>query len=253
MNKLWLAVLVILLAFFSCKTSENVTTAGKAKRLPPEDLLAYAKTNIIDFEWFSGKAKMKFNDGKINKGFTANIRMRKDSIIWISITSLMGIEGARVLIDKDTVRIIDRLNKKYVEEPIANLQQYVPFDLNLKLAQDLLVGNFLWHTDGKLKSKVDKNRHVLLIQDKTFDNAFWLDPLNYSILAMTLEEQTSKRNVQVVATDYEEIEGRMFAKERAIDFIDGDVGIYVEMDYSRIRWNNPMSFPFHVSDKYDEE
>lgn len=249
-KQLWL-VLAVLLALVSCKSTESLSLE-KVKKLPPEDLLAYAQANIIDYEWFSGKAKMKFNDGKKTHNFTANIRMRKDSVIWVSVTSLMGIEGARVYIDKDSVRILDRLNKKYVASPINSLQEYVPFELNLKLAQDLLIGNFLWRTGGKLKAKVDKNTHVLSIQDKTFDNTFWLAPTDYSICAMELEEEQTKRKVSVVAGDYELKDKRLFPKERTIEFEDGDLKIHVEMDYSRVRWNEPTSFPFYVSDKYDE-
>jgi hypothetical protein len=39
--------------------------------------------------------------------------MKKDSLIWISVNGALGIEGMRVLIDKDSVRILNKLDKEY--------------------------------------------------------------------------------------------------------------------------------------------
>ena len=49
--------------------------------------------NRIDFETFSAKVKVDFegSDGKKND-FNAFIRLRKDSVLWVSINALLGIE-----------------------------------------------------------------------------------------------------------------------------------------------------------------
>ena len=39
----------------------------------------------------------------------ANIRMQKDSVIWISATALLGIEAVRLLITPDSFKMINRL------------------------------------------------------------------------------------------------------------------------------------------------
>ena len=45
--------------------------------------------------------------------FDVNLRIRKDSAIWISITPLLGIEAARVLINRDSLMILDRVHKTF--------------------------------------------------------------------------------------------------------------------------------------------
>ena len=43
----------------------------------------------------------------------AHFRMYKDSVIWISVTAIFGIEGLRAIITQDSVKILDKQNKCY--------------------------------------------------------------------------------------------------------------------------------------------
>lgn len=252
MNRLWV-VLACLTLLVSCRGSKEVTgDAGKVKKMAPEELLSLVQGNLIQYEWFSGKAKMKYDDGNKSQGFTANIRMRRDSVAWVSITSLMGIEVARIHVDSDTIQILDKLNKKYINEPVGGFQDYVPFELNLRLVQELVVGNFLWDTEGKLKSKVDNGLHVLLIENKSFEHTFWIRPEDYTILKLVVKEKGSGRQVDADLRNYNDKEGRKFSEEREIDFTDKGFNLHIEMDFNRVKWDEPTSFPFKVSDKYDE-
>ena len=42
--------------------------------------------------------------------------MLRDSAIWLSISPLLGIEAVRVLLTKDSVKALDRLNNIYYSE-----------------------------------------------------------------------------------------------------------------------------------------
>jgi len=37
--------------------------------------------------------------------------MQKDSIIWVSLTGLLGIEGYRMIVNKDSVKLMNKLKK----------------------------------------------------------------------------------------------------------------------------------------------
>ena len=66
----------------------------------------------VDFDYFSGKAKINYKDSELDIKAKANVRMKKDSVIWIAF-SAVGIQGARCLINKDSVTIVNLFKKEY--------------------------------------------------------------------------------------------------------------------------------------------
>jgi hypothetical protein len=77
----------------------------------------------IQFQTFSSKVNVDYrgSDGK-NYDVNANIRMQRDSAIWISVNAVLGIEALRALITRDSVKLIDKLNKTYTAHSIDYLQ-----------------------------------------------------------------------------------------------------------------------------------
>lgn len=57
--------------------------------------------------------------------------MYKDSVIWIRITAILGIEGLRAYITKDSVKILNRQDKVYIARSVAFLQEIAALPLDL--------------------------------------------------------------------------------------------------------------------------
>jgi hypothetical protein len=88
--------------------------------------------NRIDFNTFSGKIKVDYWD-KDGKGpdLTVFLRMKKDSIIWISINaSLLSIEVFRVMITPDSVKVLNKKDKEFQLRSVSYIQEvaHLPFD-----------------------------------------------------------------------------------------------------------------------------
>ena len=60
------------------------------------------KIEELDFEYLQAKTKIQYEDGIQNLNANATIRIRQDSLIWISISST-GVEGIRSIIQKDSI------------------------------------------------------------------------------------------------------------------------------------------------------
>ncbi|MCB0807539.1 MAG: DUF4292 domain-containing protein, partial [Bacteroidales bacterium] len=71
------------------------------------------KENELKFEWFSAKFNLDLIIDKKKNSFRGQLRMRKDSAIWVSFSPALGIEMARLLITEDSVKFINRINKTY--------------------------------------------------------------------------------------------------------------------------------------------
>lgn len=139
----FLLVLLIFIQGVSCKSRlkeiscDNPGVEFSASNTEDLEKIKEAKFSI---EHVSLKAKVTQSDGQNEQSFQLNLRMIEDSVIWASLSAL-GIEGARILIDKDSFQMMDRLNKTYYKTGLAYIEQLIGQNLDLIEIQDLLVGN----------------------------------------------------------------------------------------------------------------
>src|SRR5258708_17249558 len=83
----------------------------------------------IDFDYMQGKAKLVFRDNAKEREVKANIRIRKDSAIWMKL-HVLGIQGGAVLINKDSITIVSDLQKEYYDFDYAELSKRFNFKVN---------------------------------------------------------------------------------------------------------------------------
>lgn len=149
-------VLAVISLLIACRSTRPIQSAI-AKRDTAATIVSPAKTDSaqavqtvlraldsarINFQTFSSKVNIDYrgSDGK-NYDVNANIRMQKDSAIWISVNAVLGIEALRALITRDSVKLLDKLNKTYKAHSVSYLQETTALPLDLIALQDLIIGN----------------------------------------------------------------------------------------------------------------
>lgn len=143
MNKIFFALLLISITF-GCQKKNIIKTVTAPEYIPEvskRQARKLIKAHEADFNYLSCKSKIEFNDGVDNFSANTNIRVRKDSIIWVSITATLGIEVLRCLITKDSVYVINKLQKEYYCYSYQSLKKRLNFDINFNLIQSFLFGN----------------------------------------------------------------------------------------------------------------
>ena len=76
------------------------------------------------FEWLTAKLDIQAEvNGQSFNDLSGQLRMRKDSIVWMSVTATMGVEVLRAKISNDSVWILNRMEKTYLAEPMDSLAQ----------------------------------------------------------------------------------------------------------------------------------
>ena len=95
-----------------------------------------------DFEWMAANLNIQAEgDGLSFNDLSGQIRMRKDSLIWISVTVPLGVEMLRAKVSNDSVWVVNRLEKSYLAEPLDSLAAQLGMPLSLPLLQTLLLDN----------------------------------------------------------------------------------------------------------------
>src|SRR5690606_17028532 len=106
-----LLVMVSVLVFTTCKTKRKMTipshdTPTQITAANAASIKTFEMTNL-DFHTFSGRAKTKIEMGKNVHDVTLNVRIERNKAIWLSVTAILGVEVARVLITPDSVKILN--------------------------------------------------------------------------------------------------------------------------------------------------
>lgn len=150
MNKIKIIAFAVVCIFSlqSCRTKKLVVVPGQKmevqiseEEIQKKNAIASLNTSDFNYNYLSSKAKVKINREGKDFSLTFNIRMQKDEKIWISVNAIGGIEVARALLNKDSVRLLDRLNKQYIVKDYQFLSELLNTKIDFYLLQDLMIGN----------------------------------------------------------------------------------------------------------------
>ena len=94
------------------------------------------------FEWMTANLSIQDEgNGQSFNDLSGQLRMRRDSIIWLNVTATMGVEVLRAKVSADSVWVVNRLEKTYLAEPLDTLSLQLGIPLSLPWVQTLLLDN----------------------------------------------------------------------------------------------------------------
>ncbi|NIG52007.1 DUF4292 domain-containing protein [Chitinophaga sp. Cy-1792] len=217
-----------------------------------DSMLTGIRKNHIDFNSFSGRARFAFeNESDSKSGLTVTVRMKKDSIIWISISAPVIDEVVRAVITKDSLKLYNRLKKQLVLRDIDNAKEMlnIPFDFNT--LQDLLIGNPVYLTDSVYQ--VIKTPSVISFScdNPEFISLFNVYADDYGLQQSKVMDKDSavKRSCEMTYGDYANIGSRRFPTTRRI-LVEEKSITKVALDFTRYDFDVPLSFPFNMPSGY---
>jgi uncharacterized protein DUF4292 len=259
---------IVCLAVLSCRGPKKIqtaiirkdSTANSAHDNKLADSLRIIRqtyndilSHHIDFRTFSGKVDVDYVDADDKRyNLDANLRMQKDSAIWVSVNAIFGIEAIRALITKDSVKILDKHNKVYTARSIKYLQEVSALPFDLTSLQDLLIGNAFFLDSNIVSYRKDPNSISLLSIGKLFKNLITVAEDSKLIERIKLDDVDELRNRtgDVTYSDYENKRGPNFATVRKITFAEKKK-LDIRLKFKQYNFNDPLNFPFSIPKNYE--
>lgn len=208
--------------------------------------------NTIEFETFSAKINTDYQAGD-GKKYDVNVfvRMKKDSVIWISVNGALGIEGMRVLIDKDSVYTLNKLDKEYQVRSIAFLQEVAALPLDLHTVQQLIIGNPVFLDSNIVSYSADGTNISLLNDGQWFKHLISMNNNDHLVLNSKLDDAGPLRSRTSFLTysDYKNEDGINFATNRTISVTE-KTQLDVKLNFKQYEFNKTLSYPFSVPKNY---
>ncbi|MBO0937615.1 DUF4292 domain-containing protein [Fibrella sp. HMF5335] len=249
-------------ASVSQPTTSTVVSGTATAPARPRPGIDEARANVaeIDFRYLTAKSKLSFkNKDQDISNASLHLRVRKDSLIWMSI-SKVGIEAARVLITRDSVTIMDKIEKQYMVYDFPTLSRQFNFDLNFDLLQALIVGNL--PLPKRPAQKVKNERDYLLLRQSEgkvlVDN--YIGENDRKLKRLMVTEQPTKNALRLDYEDFTALNTFLFPYSSlvTVDYKSKADGQFYQT-LIRIKHNKvelvekDPGFPFTIPGKYQRK
>lgn len=211
----------------------------------------------IDFQYLSTRAKIKYKSPNEKSKATANIRIKKDSLIWFTLSNGVGIEGARGKITQDSVILMDRINKKVFSYSMESLSEELKFNLNFELFQSVIIGDMPIAT-SKSDDIVEKNNNFFVTQIVGDMRISSLITAKNRRLENLLASTTKNSNtLELKYSDFQPLKNKPFAFKALMTIIAIEEGkkleTTIDIEHKRVVIEEELPFPFVIPPRYENQ
>lgn len=246
-KKALLYIIAIPILFQACsKKVTPVITGELSKTLSIQE---------IDFEYFHGKARLIYNDGKKEREVKANIRVRKDSVIWMTF-SVIGVQGGKALINHDSITVVSNVDKEYFVFDYKTLSERFNFKIDYHVIQSAFLGNLI---QSRSESDVIERKptyDLLAQRDGSVSIKNYINASLSKIERVELTEENTKNSLTLNYTNFQAVEDRIFPYNGIINLFyktpGGILNNVITFEYNKAEvGDRELRFPFNIPRKYD--
>jgi hypothetical protein len=205
----------------------------------------------LDYKTFSGKARVHFEGPDDKQEFTANIRIKKDSAIWIN-ASAFGITAARILITPDSIFMLMQLKKEYMKMALKDAGKILPAKVDFASLQHLILGEPL--CEGVVEDAASfGGTWTLEAEDTSYIQRVTYNKGDTTI--RTCQLRTRRINGPQISSqfgEYEKVGDRRISTQRVINIQNGADIYSLDMIFLKEDFDEQLEFPFSIPNSYSK-
>lgn len=195
-----------------------------------------------------------------NQSFVADIRLVRDSLIWLSASASFGIkiEVARALITPDSIKILDKFNQQAYIKPISYLQEVAGYPLDFNTLQNTILGLPPLLNIPPLLAKTTANASPSTNRyDTQLQNLLQqvdITPQQHTISEIRFTDTQKQQTLLIQCYDYRPVEAQqLFAYKRLLETSPTPTETYkATVTFDKVEANiTPLTFPFSIADTYE--
>ncbi len=219
--------------------------------LPPKSI----DIQEIDFEYFHGKARLNFRDNTKEREVKAHIRIRKDSVIWMTFT-VIGVQGGKALINKDSITIVSTVSKEYYVFDYAELSRRFNFKIDFNVIQSAMLGNLMISKNigDEIEEETKYNKLNQKVGSVSVKNS--INKETKKLEMVELNETATNNLLKIDYSDFQPVGDKLFPYKGIIDILyksaTGLVNNTIVFEYSKAEvGDRELRFPFNIPKRYD--
>ena len=251
MNRIHQFLLIALSMIVLTGCSKKITsTVTNAPAIPKPTL----NVDEIDFEYLQGKARMILRDAKKEREVKANIRIRKDSVIWMTF-SVIGVQGGKALINQDSITIVSNVDKEYFVFEYAELSKRYNFNINYNVIQSAMLGNLIMERKEEDEILQEPSLFILKQQSGTVTVDNFINAASMKIEKVELKDSNTSNSLTLNYSNFQPIAHKLFPYNGTINLfyktLAGLLNTTVIFEYNKAELGDKeLKFPFNIPKRY---
>jgi len=271
-NKIFLITKVIfLLSLISCKSLTKIENNDYKQIIKNpiefnqvDSVFALMSNNQFDFEFLNASFDADYEVDKNSTSFSGQLRMKKDSIIWLSI-SKFSIEGARLLLFNDSIFYLNRVDETYFSGDFNTINRFINSAVDFDMLQAIILGNdFKYYENDKFKTEYDgKYYHLSTLNRrklkkfiknendklKVLLQNILIDPNTFRIIELSVKEIRANNKLKIQYSNYKKINNKFFPMKMIINIM-AEKEITIKVNFTKISTSSEATFPFKIPKSY---
>ncbi len=211
----------------------------------------YYKKNI-QYNTFSAKANVDYKDAKQSQSIIVLAKMNKAKDLWLSASALGGIVNVgKGYATPDSLKAVVNLTNSAYALSYKDGIAMIKTDIDFISLQNMFIGNALIE-NGKIQEAKEENGQVVLLTTKDdYNLTIYYDKANAQIKKQVIENKKANFIATMLFNNYKPLADKQpFSHNRSIAIIRNGEQINVEIEFSKVEINIPLSISFNIPTNY---
>lgn len=242
----------LIVFLIGCKSKQAVATAAANENTEVSKVIKGHYANDFDFKTLNIRANARYEDEKQSHSMNADIRIKKDEIIWINI-KFFGIPMAKAIITPTKVSYYEKLNGTYFEGDFSMLSNWLGTDLDFNKVQNLFLGKAIDDlTKDRWNSEVvDALFKLSLSTTSAVTKEFYFEGANYLLKKETIDQVSKNRSLEIQYPSHKKVNDMFLPNEVLIKASQKDK-ISIEIEYKNTTFNENLSYSYSIPSGYTQ-
>jgi len=271
-NRVGIVVFVFVIFFVGCKTTRKVGDLLPVLPLREGELVKKVENAQPDGEeFFFRRTLVKLDSKRENYRFKANIWLKKDSFLRMSVLGPMGIEAVRIHFEPGEVVIINRMNRAVIYTGFRDIKKRLGLDVDFRILESLILNKGFSYFEGNdltdYHSGIENRQYKLAsVKDKKFKknvknrganfpvfHRLWFDPDHFYLTRTAFTSVDRDLNVDVNYKNFKSIENRFYFPEvLSIGGHHKGSDFSIKFVFGNISLDGENSISFRIPDQYEK-
>jgi len=255
-----LIVSTALITMVGCKTTKEVVTESAVGVKSHNEFFESLQRNAFQYETLSIRFSADITMQDRSFSSRVDMKMVKDSVFQLSVVPFLGIEVFRIEFTTDSIKAVDRINRRYVAEDYSSMNGKLPIDFNYYNLQALFTNHLFLPGEKGISEK--QYSQFKLDQSGTTAKAIAKDAMNLlytftadredKLLSAQIADDAKQHGMQWDYRDFRIVGNQPFPMLMNVQVVaDKSVVGRLVLSSSRVEPNIPLSLTFSIPARYE--
>ncbi len=204
-------------------------------------------------KYLNAQAKIHFDGDGQNMSANANIVWIRDSAVWLNVKKF-GLEAVRVLITKDSIFTLNRLNKTWSAKGLESLEREYSLPDGFGVLQQFILAAAWLDPKMEMRSDIKDNLHRLSGSSGLLSADYRVEEGSFLLRSQTFLQPRDSRNVSLSFDNFKKTQvAGLFPYLRRIEAFSPETGnMRLEIEFTDVEINVPKNFRFEIPGSYDK-